>query len=1168
MGNAESNAGAGQEIVLPPGLLQQRVIDPAAYWDELLSAVENNDFETIQIIASTEEGKALLNEEIPEHFETPEPLLLWKAAGTGNLALCKFLVSLGADPNKKGSYGGVAVHAACGHNNVDVAEYFVDLCGLEATDESGDTPLVRAASCGCTKVFDMLVSRGANARVMPTNNCSPLMMASQRGDSATVERLLKHGVDVDHEDKSGRTALFYAARGGFLGPMKLLVEMGKANVNHRDKYGNDASWMAESRGMYECVMYLFRHGAETHAPVKSRGFGSEVQFQRLLLRGDYPTARSAPMATASLRGGKRIVIIGGHGIMRGKPQPNNLASLDDADTTTGPNKDLYYADIDEIEQEFPFVADQMAEWRRRIHPTSSAGKWSRHRKNHHIHVDEDGLTAEFRGEMDPACIQADFGFDCKPDTPFIYWELQILGLGEGSAITIGFAHGKYDIESHPGWNAHSFALHGDDGQVFFTTGSGTIWGPRFALGDVVGCGINPSTQEVWYTHNGKFLGVAHHHADDILKQRWYPTMGMTCDGDKAKANFGAYPFMFTFDAPVLRFVYPTLKYPPKPPIEGEEPVLQDAEGEAEDLTHHLRSFSYGDLFHLDGPDGSKLLLICRDSSNWLYQFFTIDTNDWTVTKAPLSSADIATPRAVSYFDESAQRLYYVGQTITDNESEKFELRFNYLNCKDQPWEVTDSPIMTLRYTREMLNYEPNSAPHIIQYLNGYLYVWHPLGTHAIRAKLDFAGEEPYPIPVWEDVSFLGPVSRTTHYTVHQSSTPDTLFVFAGWDDSSQSNSFHIIQLIDIPTGRRDDDGKIITEPALKWSRPHRSGSVPRPRNDTAMIPLDSKHLFIFGGWNGRNYIDDAELVTVLDSRQKDPLLSLLEDEELQRLASDVTIEFKDGKSIKCSKIILHSRAAYFRDLLDKDPSTQSIDLRTVPFDLFYPLLYYLHADIVDSESIEAGSMHMFLDGIVQRFADEHTTRIFQELFAAEVIAQSTLGSNLEQFAWNNDAFSDIAFRIPADNEAGHVMFPAHRSIVCARCPYFRAMMLGGLKESRQNIIDLPDTTPDLFEALLRFIYCKTVDFEVVSGFIVELLLLSSQFDVSELKSLLEGVIAQSLSVDNVISLVFAADSIAATRLKDSCIKFIISNLDQLASNPEFESEKDRLRALEGLASVL
>lgn len=687
----------------------------------------------------------------------------------------------------------------------------------------------------------------------------------------------------------------------------------------------------------------------------------------------------------------------------------------------------------------------MAAWRRVVHPTMSRGRWSKHRCNPHIHIDEDGLTAEFQGDMDPACVQADFGFDGKPETPFIYWELQILGQGDGSAITMGFAHGKYDLESHPGWNTHSFALHGDDGQIFMTTGQGNIWGPRFAIGDVVGCGINPKTEEIWYTHNGKFLGIAHHHADDIPKQRWYPTMGLTAHGDKAKANFGSFPFLFTFDArtwhanqencstltdlcllaALLRFVHPKLK------IQNTEDEPEQPEDVSDEQTL-LPKFSVGDFYALD-PEGSKLILMCRDSANWLYAFFTIDTQNWTVKEVARSS-DLATARSISFFHSNTMRLYYATVVNVDNLGETFNLDFNYLDCRSEgEWAIPDESILTLEYTRKMLDYEaPSFAPHIIKEINGYIYVWHPLGTHAIRAKLEFpAGDATAVVPAWEEVRFLGEVSRTTHYTVQQSHAKDILFVFAGWDDTSQSNCFHIIQLMDIPTGMKGDDGRMITEPALKWSRPHRSGSVPRPRNDAAMLPLTDNKIFVFGGWNGRNYIDDTELVTILESRRKDPLLALLQDDDMQRLAHDVTLEFKDNKSIMCSKVVLYARSEYFRDLLKSDPSISTIDLRTVPFDLFYPLLYYLHADMVDSESIDAGSMHMFLDGIVQRFAAEHTTRIFQELYAAEVIAQSTLGPNLEQSAWKNEMFADVSFRVPDDsNSEGCTIYPAHRSIVC------------------------------------------------------------------------------------------------------------------------------------------
>ncbi len=53
MGNAESNQIITKDFTaaeIPP----TRVIDPATYWEELINAVDNSDYEAIQIIASTE----------------------------------------------------------------------------------------------------------------------------------------------------------------------------------------------------------------------------------------------------------------------------------------------------------------------------------------------------------------------------------------------------------------------------------------------------------------------------------------------------------------------------------------------------------------------------------------------------------------------------------------------------------------------------------------------------------------------------------------------------------------------------------------------------------------------------------------------------------------------------------------------------------------------------------------------------------------------------------------------------------------------------------------------------------------------------------------------------------------------------------------------------------
>jgi hypothetical protein len=61
MGNAESGNGAHTDEIVPTDLFHGRVIDPQTYWEELVNAVENNDHETIQIIASTEGTDTFFN---------------------------------------------------------------------------------------------------------------------------------------------------------------------------------------------------------------------------------------------------------------------------------------------------------------------------------------------------------------------------------------------------------------------------------------------------------------------------------------------------------------------------------------------------------------------------------------------------------------------------------------------------------------------------------------------------------------------------------------------------------------------------------------------------------------------------------------------------------------------------------------------------------------------------------------------------------------------------------------------------------------------------------------------------------------------------------------------------------------------------------------------------
>lgn len=59
-----------------------------------------------------------------------------------------------------------------------------------------------------------------------------------------------------------------------------------------------------------------------------------------------------------------------------------------------------------------------------------------------------------------------------------------------------------------GWEKGSFAYHGDDGHTFDAKHHGVPYGPEYGKkGEVVGCGINFTNGEIWFTKDGGELSM-------------------------------------------------------------------------------------------------------------------------------------------------------------------------------------------------------------------------------------------------------------------------------------------------------------------------------------------------------------------------------------------------------------------------------------------------------------------------------------------------------------------------------------------------------------------------------------------------------------------------------------------------------------------------------------
>ena len=152
-----------------------------------------------------------------------------------------------------------------------------------------------------------------------------------------------------------------------------------------------------------------------------------------------------------------------------------------------------------------------------------------------------------KSEVEAASVRADFPM--SPACGIYYYEVEIKPTSKDAAIALGFSSNKASLERLPGWEADSWAYHGDDGKIFFGESSGRAYGPMFAVGDVIGCGFNFSTNQAFFTRNGQDLGIAFR---ELRTKQPFPSVGLKkYSGAQIRANFGQRPFVFDIDDKVF-----------------------------------------------------------------------------------------------------------------------------------------------------------------------------------------------------------------------------------------------------------------------------------------------------------------------------------------------------------------------------------------------------------------------------------------------------------------------------------------------------------------------------------------------------------------------------------------------------------------------------------------
>lgn len=182
---------------------------------------------------------------------------LVRAADAGDVAAMKFALSRGALLNHFGNDTKqmTALTAAARRGHLASVEMLLGVgADPEVRDGYGQTPLYRAASTGSIPIVKLLLERGVNPNTLDHYNKSPLLVAA---GEEIVRLLLRHGARVGFGTTSGGDDLMWAARGGQIGIMRLLLKAG-ASQQSRD---GALFWAYQTRQPPAVLRVLKRAGA-------------------------------------------------------------------------------------------------------------------------------------------------------------------------------------------------------------------------------------------------------------------------------------------------------------------------------------------------------------------------------------------------------------------------------------------------------------------------------------------------------------------------------------------------------------------------------------------------------------------------------------------------------------------------------------------------------------------------------------------------------------------------------------------------------------------------------------------------------------------------------------------------------------------------------------------
>ncbi|KAL6651430.1 hypothetical protein ACP70R_010355 [Stipagrostis hirtigluma subsp. patula] len=153
-----------------------------------------------------------------------------------------------------------------------------------------------------------------------------------------------------------------------------------------------------------------------------------------------------------------------------------------------------------------------------------------------------------------------------------------------------------------------------------------------------------------------------------------------------------------------------------------------------------------------------------------------------------------------------------------------------------------------------------------------------------------------------------------------------------------------------------------------------------------------------------------------------------------------------------------------------------------------------------------------------------------------VVPPSSLHKDLAEMLTDGEG-ADVTFI--ADGQ----LFHAHRCVLAYRSPVFRAELFGPMKENTTRGIKIDDMEPQIFQALLHFIYTDLLPESCNDGrnaAMQHLLVAADRYGVERLRLVCESKLSEAIDVETVATTLVLAEQHDLSQLRQACIGFMAS----------------------------